>query len=144
VSRVGGGVLALEADAESLRFATWGQDPQLWTYALPGGPTLRSRASRRHGDGLPMVVLDEQTGKLERVEGFVFSPPWSLTSMQTGAGHQVELTAKGRQPRARFLFEGEARVRVRFSAGELLLFDTTGRLVRVDLMQGVARRVSVQ
>ncbi|WP_224244889.1 bpX6 domain-containing protein [Hyalangium gracile] len=144
VSQVGGVVVALEADADSLRFATFGREPQLWTYALPGGPTLRSRAERRHGDGLPMVVVDEKTARVERVDGFLVSPPWSLTSMRTGEGHQVELSAKGGPARARFLFEGEARVRARFCAGELLIFDTTGRLLRVDLREGAARRIPVQ
>jgi hypothetical protein len=144
VSQVGGVVMALEADAESLRFATWGHDPQLWMYALPGGPTLRSRASRRQGDGLPLVVLDELTGNVERVDDIVTSAPWTLTNLRTATGHEVKLDLKGSKPRAHFTFEGEASVRARFSGGELLLFDTSGRLLRVDLTEGAVRRVPVQ
>ncbi|KFE62409.1 bpX6 domain-containing protein [Hyalangium minutum] len=144
VSQVGGAVVALEADAESLRFATWGDDPQMWTYALPGGPTLRSRASRRPGDGLPMVNLDAATGQVVRVDGLMFSPPWTLFIESAAEGHEVKLTGKAGSSRARFLFEGEARVRARFSGSELLLFDSAGRLLRVDLSEGTARRVPIQ
>ncbi len=144
VSQVGGVVMALEADAESLRFATWSSEPQLWTYTLPGGPTLRSRAARRHGDGLPTVVLDELTGKVERVDDVLSAGLWTLTHLRVATGHEVKLELKGNKPRAHLSFEGEARVRARFSGGELLLFDTTGRLLRVDLAEGTARRVPVQ
>lgn len=143
VSQVGGVVMALEADAQSLRFATWGDDPQLWTYSLPGGPTLRTRAPRRHGDGMPLVVLDELTRKVDRVEDILSSSPWILFNQRIASGHEAKLDLKGR-PRALFIFEGEARVRARFSEGELLLFDTAGRLLRVDLTEGTARRVPVQ
>ncbi|MFL5347628.1 MAG: bpX6 domain-containing protein [Hyalangium sp.] len=143
VSQVGGVVMALAADAQSLRFATWGSDPQLWTYSLPGGPTLRTRASRRLGDGLPLVVLDELTGQVEKVDDVLLSVPWTLINQRIATGHEVKLELKGK-PRALFAFEGEARVRARFSEGELLLFDTSGRLLRVDLTEGTARRVLVQ
>jgi hypothetical protein len=144
VSQVGGAVMALEADAETLRFATWSDEPQLWNYSLPGGPTLRSRAARRPGDGLPLVALDETTGKAVRMEDLVFSPPWTLLNVVTATGHEVKLTGKGGTPRAHFFFEGEARVQARFSGGELLLFDNAGRLLRVDLAEGAAWRVLVQ
>lgn len=144
VSQVGGKVMALEADAEALRFATWGDEPQLWTYSLPGGPTLRSRATRRTGDGLPMVSLNEATGKVERMDDLLFSPPWTLFNLAAAEGHELKLTGKGGTPRAHLLFEGEARVQARFSGGELLLFDNAGRLLRVELAEGTARRVLVQ
>ncbi|HYH98915.1 bpX6 domain-containing protein [Hyalangium sp.] len=145
VAQVGGRVMALEADAEWLRFAIWSSsDPQLWTYSLPGGPTLRSRAARRQGDGLPLVTQDEVTGRVERRDDFLSSPPWTLVKLQTGEGHEVKLASKGDTQRAHFVFEGEVRVQARFSGGELLLFDTAGRLLRVDLAEGTARRVLVQ
>jgi hypothetical protein len=43
--------------------------------------------------------------------------------------------------RARFAFAGPHRVSVRFMGTELLLFDATGRLARVDLLRGSVRRV---
>jgi hypothetical protein len=144
VSQVGGAVMALEADAEALRFATWGDEPQLWTYSLPGGPTLRSRAARRQGDGLPAVLVNWSTGMPERMDDLVFSPPWTLTNASSEGGRTVKLTGKGGTVRAYFVFEGEARVQARFSGGELLLFDSAGRLLRVDLTEGTARRVLVQ
>jgi hypothetical protein len=145
VSQVGGRVMALEADAESLRFATWGSEPQLWTYSLPGGPTLRARATRRAGDGFPLWVLNEQTGKVERMDALISAPPWMLTHLKIGEhSYEVGLSSKGDKSRALFVFEGQARVQHRFSGGELLLFDTAGRLLRVDLTEGIARRVHVQ
>jgi hypothetical protein len=145
VSQVGGRVMALDADAEALRFATWGSEPQLWTYSLPGGPTLRSRARRRAGDGFPLWVLNETTGKVERMDALIYAPPWTLTHLKTGErSHEVGLSSKGDVSRALFIFEGPARVRHRFSGGELLLFDTAGRLLRVDLTVGISRRVLVQ
>jgi hypothetical protein len=145
VSQVGGRVMALEADAESLRFATWGSEPQLWTYSLPGGPTLRSRARRRAGDGFPLWVLNEETGRVERMDALISAPPWTLTQLQIGEhSYEVGLNSKGDVSRALFVFEGQARVQHRFSGGDLLLFDTAGRLLRVDLTEGIARRVHVQ
>ncbi|MBN1205159.1 MAG: hypothetical protein JXB05_09570 [Myxococcaceae bacterium] len=144
VSQVGGVVMALEADAERLRFTTWCGDPQLWTYALNAGPTLRSRTARRAGDGMPLVVVDEETGRLVQVDHLLFSSPWILTRLETNSGHELKLSGKGDALRAHFLFEGEARVRARFSGGELLLFDSAGRLLRVELSAGTARRVPVQ
>jgi hypothetical protein len=144
VSQVDGRVMALEADAEALRFVTWGTESQLWTYSLPGGPTLRSRTKRRVGDGFPLWALNETTGKVERIESLVHSPPWTLTHRRAGDHAEVALSSKGDHSRAIFIFEGEARVQHRFSGGELLLFDTTGRLLRVDLTEGTARRVPVQ
>lgn len=144
VSQVGGKVVALEANAESLRFATWGEDPQLWTYALAGGPTLRSRNARRLGDGLLMVSLNETTGLPMLMDNVLFSPPWTLFSARTAGGYEVKLTGQGGTVRGRFVFDGEARVQARFSGGELLLFDSSGRLIRVDLSEGTARRVPVQ
>jgi hypothetical protein len=55
----------------------------------------------------------------------------------------VKLFSRGDTPRACFVFEGPARVRARFSAGELLVFDTAGRLLRLSLAEGAARRVPV-
>jgi hypothetical protein len=145
VSQVGGRVMALEADAEALRFATWGEEPQLWTYSLPGGPTLRSRSKRRAGDGFPLWALNVTTGKVERMDALLHAPPWTLTHVKTGERtHEVGLSSKGDIARALFVFEGEARVQHRFSGGELLLFDTAGRLLRVDLTEGTVRRVLVQ
>jgi hypothetical protein len=144
VSRVGGVVVAIEADAEALRFATWGDEPQLWTYSLPGGLTLRSRAARRPGDGLPIMTMNEALGMAEREKSLAYSPPWTLTHSKVGAYDEVSLSSKGDTPRALFVFEGGARVRYRFWGGELLLFDTAGRLLRVDLAEGTARRVLVQ
>jgi hypothetical protein len=144
VSQVGGAVMALEADAETVRFVTWGSEPQLWTYSLPGGPTLRSRATRKAGDGFPLWMLNETTGKVERIESIVYLPPWTLTHLKAGSHYEVGLSTKGEVSRALFVFDGEARVQYRFSSGELLLFDTAGRLLRVDLMEGSARRVPVQ
>jgi hypothetical protein len=141
VSQLGGVVMALEADAEWLRFATWGSEPQLWTYALPGGPTLRSRAARRTGDGLAQVAFNAFTGRVERMDDLLSSPPWKLVKKWSGTGHQLELFSRGDILRACFLLEGEAHVRARFSAGELLVFDTLGRLLRVNLGEGTARRV---
>jgi hypothetical protein len=141
VSQVGGEVIALEADAEWLRFATWGSEPQAWTYALPGGPTLRSRTARREGDGLPTPVLNELTGKVARVEDLLLSPPWKLGQSWIATGHELKLYSRGDILRAWFVFEGEAHVRARFSAGQLLIFDTLGRLLRVYLAEGAARRV---
>ncbi|MDY7230029.1 bpX6 domain-containing protein [Hyalangium rubrum] len=140
VSEVGGPVLALEVDVE-LRFATWGEEPQLWTYVLPGGPTLRSRVPRRSGDGLPMLSLDPLTGQVERLDHWVYMPPWTVSCVPTPVGQEVVLLSRGSTVRARFLLEGETRARVRFSPGELLVFDVTGRLLRVDLTEGSARRV---
>ena len=91
-----------------------------------------------------MVSLDETMGKAVRMDGLVFSPPWTLLNSRTASGHEVKLNGKAGTPRAHFLFEGEARVQARFSGGELLLFDSAGRLLRVDLSEGTARRVSVQ
>ena len=144
VSQVDGRVMALDADAEALRFVTWGSDPQLWTYALPGGPTLRSRAKRRAGDGFPLWALNETTGKVERMESLVHAPPWTLTHLKVGGHYEVGLISKGELSRALFIFEGEARVQHRFSGGDLLLFDTSGRLLRVDLTEGTARHVPIQ
>jgi hypothetical protein len=144
VSQVGGKVMAIEADAERMRFTTWSTEPQLWTYALKEGPTLRSRATRRVGDGMPLLVLDEDTGRVVQVDHLQFHAPWILTHLKTGAGHELKLSGKGDTLRAHFVFEGEARVRARFSGRELLVFDTAGRLLRVDLSEGTARRVPVQ
>lgn len=144
VPQVGGRVVALEADAKSLRFATWGEDPQLWTYTLSEGPTLRSRGARRPGDGLPMVSRDETTGQAVRMDDVLSSPPWTLFNVRTAQGHDVKLTGKGGTERGRFVFEGEARVQARFSGEWLLLFDSTGRLLWVDLTEGTTRRVPVQ
>jgi hypothetical protein len=141
VGQVEGRVVALEADAEWLRFVTWGAEPQLWTYALPGGPTLRSRAARRPGDGMPEVFLNELTGKVQRAEETVYAPPWLLSEKWTGTGHELKLTHRRDTLRAWFFLEGESRVRARFWGGELLVFDTLGRLLRVHLGEGVARRV---
>ncbi|WP_224362670.1 bpX6 domain-containing protein [Hyalangium versicolor] len=144
VSQVEGAVTGIEADAESLRFATWGDDPQLWTYSLPGGPTLRSRATRKPGDGLPRLVLNVSAGAIERANDLILSPPWSLALLKSEAGHEAKLYMKGNRLRASFTFAGEVPVRARFSAGELLLFDTLGRLLRVDLVEGTARHIPVQ
>jgi hypothetical protein len=143
VAQVGGVVVSLEADAEWLRFATWGTEPQLWTYALPGGPTLRSRAARRPADGLPAVALHEHTGKIERLDNVLSSPPWTLTQLWNGSAHELKLFSRAETLRASFTLEGEARVRARFSGGELLVFDTAGRLLRLNLAEGAARRVLV-
>ncbi len=144
VAQVGGEVVALEADGEWLRFATWGQEPQLWTYKLAGGPTLRSRGARRPGDGLPLVVLNENTGRPERLEHLLSRGHWTLRTAGTEQGFDMELSGRGGQLRGRFLFEGQALVKARFSGNELLLFDTAGRLLRVDLAEGTARRVLVR
>jgi hypothetical protein len=144
VTQVGGVVTELKADAEWLRFVTRGDEAQVWTYALPGGPTLRSRAAPRAEDGLPPWVLNPKTGKAEPVESFLSSPPWSVLIERTESGYHVHLSSTGNIVRAWFTFEGEARVRARFSGSELLLFDTAGRLLRMDLEEGAARRVLVR
>jgi hypothetical protein len=141
VNQVGGVVVALETDAEWLRFTTWGAEPQMWTYALPGGPTLRSRAARRPGDGMPEGFLNELTGKVQQVEGQIFVPPWLLVQRYLETGQEQRLFHRAETLRATFLFEGQSRVQTRFWGGELLVFDTLGRLLRVNLTEGVARRV---
>jgi hypothetical protein len=139
VGQLDGVVAVMEADAKWLRFATWGAEPQLWTYALPEGPTLRSRTARREGDGLPAVFLNELTGTLD--DGAVLSPPWTLASGMTARGFELRLFHQGSTLRAWFIFEGMARVRARFWGGELLMFDTLGRILRLHLAEGVARRI---
>jgi hypothetical protein len=141
VSQVEGVVVALETDAEWLRFTTWGTEPQLWTYALPGGPTLRSRAARRAGDGMPPVFLNELTGKAEQVSELLFAAPWRLEERWIVTGRELKLFHGDTKLRARFFFEGDALVRARFWGGELLVFDTAGRLLRLHLTEGLARRV---
>ena len=141
VGQLDGRVAVMEADAEWLRFATWGAEPQLWTYALPGGPTLRSRSARREADGLPAVFLNELTGTVMLDDAAVLSPPWTLTSRMTASGVELKLFHQVNTLRAWFLFEGMARVRTRFWGGELLLFDTQGRVLRLHLAEGVARRL---
>jgi hypothetical protein len=67
-----------------------------------------------------------------------------LTRQRTAIGHGVKLSPRGKPPRAELSFEGPAPVKARFCGDELLLFDTAGRLVRVELTEGRLRRVSVQ
>ncbi|AKJ08155.1 Hypothetical protein AA314_09781 [Archangium gephyra] len=169
VSQVGGRVLEVAVGAAELSFVTFNAAGELerWTYSLPD-PTLRSRQvmprkleSLRHlslrADG-ELVALDED--EIRWMDGHKAPPvrppllPWtalmglvlggpSMVAVEpTPVGDRVWLLERREGTvRARFLFEGDASVSARFLDTELLLFDTAGRLARVDLTRGEVRRV---
>ncbi|ADO68613.1 bpX6 domain-containing protein [Stigmatella aurantiaca] len=142
VSQLEGPVLALDVDDGWLRFVTWNApSAQYWNYALENGPTLRSRLAQRGGTNLPMVTLNTVTGKAEREKNFFFAMPWILRTVQVGLNKEALLHGKSGSLQARFVFEGEEPVGARFWGDALLLFDKMGRLLRVDLTEGTARRV---
>jgi hypothetical protein len=71
----------------------------------------------------------------------------SYMAMLSGVegGHLVELLERTQGgARAHFFFEGPQPVEVRFVAGELVLYDGSGRLVRVDLLRSAVRRVGLR
>jgi hypothetical protein len=169
VPQVGGRVAEVAVGGAELSFVTFNAAGELerWTYALPD-PTLRSRQvmprkleSLRHlslrADG-ELVALDGEeirwmdSHKAPPVRppllpwtalmGLVLGGPSMVAVEPTPVGDRVWLLErKEGTVRARFLFEGDAPVSVRFLAAELLLFDTAGRLARVDLTRGEVRRV---
>jgi hypothetical protein len=171
VPQVGGQVLAVAVGPSELSFATFGVEAEIerWTYSLPG-PTLRSRQALPRGkvdevrhlslrmdgelvvlapDGVrwvgpsrmgrpaPLPALPEAA-----LKGLVLGGPWLAAMERAQTGEWVRLLE--RTPgavRARFFFGGALPVSVRFLHGELLLFDMSGRLARVDLTRGEVRRV---
>jgi hypothetical protein len=144
VPGVGQRVLAMAADAERMSFVSRkdAREYEVWTYTLAGGPTLRARKSLTAEEPPRQVVLTpEGTAELLAVPAVALAPPWRVVVTPTPEGHEARLVSSTGTPRAKFLFEGEAPVRARFSGGWLLLFDALGRLVRVDLAEGVVRRV---
>ncbi|HYO72859.1 MAG TPA: bpX6 domain-containing protein [Archangium sp.] len=76
------------------------------------------------------------------LRALVLGGPWMVAMEPTPAGERGWLLERAEGTvRARFLFEGDVPVSVRFLYAELLLFDTAGRLARVDLSRGEVRRV---
>ncbi|HEX5750247.1 MAG TPA: bpX6 domain-containing protein [Archangium sp.] len=169
VPQLGGQVLEVAVGVAELSFVTFNAAGELerWTCSVPD-PTLRSRQvmprkleSLRHlsleGDG-SLVALDED--EIRWMDSYRAPPvrppllPWNaLRTLVLGGPHMVAveptpvgervwlLERKEGTVRARFLFEGDAPVSVRFLHAELLLFDSAGRLARVDLSRGEVRRV---
>ncbi|MCY1082601.1 bpX6 domain-containing protein [Archangium lansingense] len=171
VPQLGGHVLEVAAGPSELSFATFNASAELerWTYSLPG-PTLRSRQAlpraveelrylslRMDGE---LVALDQEEGQwlgaynasssrppaqvLPRKElrGVVLGGLWMATMEPMPEGERVGLLERTQgTARAQFFFEEHWAVSVRFLNGELLLFDTAGRLARVDPARGEVRRV---
>jgi hypothetical protein len=142
-----------------------GMEYERWVYSLPD-LTLRARQrlpvepaeSLRHlslkMDGELAVLVEREVRWLGPFAGPSFQlPELNLEALVLGGGWMaaLERTAVGFGVRllhratatahARFLFEGAPPVSVRFLNGELLLFDTVGRLARVHLARGEVRRV---
>ncbi|PTL83240.1 bpX6 domain-containing protein [Vitiosangium sp. GDMCC 1.1324] len=170
VPQVGGQVLALAMGPTELSFATLTPEAEIerWSYTLPD-LTLRARQMVSGGkvealwhlslrmdgdltvlapDGVrwvgpyggrlvPLPALPEMA-----LAGLVLGGEWMAALEHTPVGVGVRLMERMRgRVRAQFLFEGEHPVSVRFPNGELLFFDTAGRLVRVDLTRGEVWRV---
>jgi hypothetical protein len=148
VTQVGHRVAALAQEGERLSFLAedaQGTAGEVWTYALAGGPTLRSRApTRGEGGFAAAVLLPDGNVELAPLQGhgLAVAPPWRAVCVREEAGWVVRL-GQAATRRAQLLFEGPYPVRARFSGRELLLFDALGRLVRVDLTEGTVRRVRV-
>ncbi|MFE8603164.1 bpX6 domain-containing protein [Archangium violaceum] len=169
VPRVGGQVLEVAVGVAELSFVTFNAAAELerWTYVLPD-PRLRSRQvmprkleSLRHlsltVDGEVAALNEEEIQWLDghraapvrppllpwtALRGLVLGGPHMVAMEPTPAGERVWLLdRKEGTVRARFLFEGDVPVSVRFLSAELLLFDAAGRLARVDLTRGEVRRV---
>ncbi|WP_257451212.1 bpX6 domain-containing protein [Archangium lipolyticum] len=168
VSRVGGPVVALAVGPSEMSFASAGSEgPERWSYSLPD-PTLRSRQVLPLGedalvrwlslgmDGAMVVLTDAGArwfsayGRANPVptlpemelEALFLGGSWVAALERTPVGIGVRLLERARGGvRALFLFEGATPVSVRFLQDALLLFDTSGRLVRVDLARGVVRRM---
>jgi hypothetical protein len=86
----------------------------------------------------PLPVLPE----MKEPMGLVLGGAWLLVVENERGGVLLRLLDRARcGVRALFRFRGGSRVLARFLDGELLLFDTAGRLVRVDLTRGEVRRV---
>lgn len=168
VPQVGGRVLQVAVGPSGLSFAAFDPEAELhrWTFSLPD-LTLRSRQTLpgrvellRHlslrMDGELVVLDSSQVRWLGPFAGrpiplpvlpvdpaeVVLGGAWLAALERTPVGLGVHLLERVRGTvLARFLFEGELPVSVRFLNGELLLFDTAGRLARVDLTRGEVRRV---
>lgn len=146
VPQVGECVRALAVDAERLGvFATTGEAAEAWSYALANGPVLRSRQPVKNEGSFehPALLPD---GRVEFGEGVARVPAWRARCVREEGSTEVCLFSSqpGQPLRARVLFDGWwVTVRARFSAGELVAFDGTGRVVRVDLAAGTARRLRV-
>ncbi|HYO53889.1 bpX6 domain-containing protein [Archangium sp.] len=169
VAQVGGRVLAVEVGPSEMSFATLDTEAELkcWTYSLPG-PTLRSRQMLPGGkveevrhlslrmdgelavlaqDGVRWFGPHARPSLLPKpletaLRELVLGGAWLATLKRTPTGEEVCLAERTQGAvRARFLFEGEHPVSVCFLNGELLLFDTAGRLARVELTRGAVRRV---
>jgi hypothetical protein len=173
VPKVGGRVLEVAAGAAELSFVTASPEAEYerWTYALPD-PTLRSRQPLPGGkveqvlhlslrpDGEVVALapdgarwLGPYTGRQvprppttpREMAGVVLGGTWLAELEDTALGPGVMLFERTQaKVRARLLFQGEHPVSARFVNGELLLFDTAGRLVRVDPARGEVRRVVVR
>jgi hypothetical protein len=170
VSQVGGRVVAvaLGVGAAALSFVLTGSSGfERWSYSLPD-PTLRARqvlpggetegvrafSLGRDGELVALTPLGVRwlgpygwaasVPPLPEMEldSLVLGGEWMAALERTPVGIGVRLLERtGGRVRALFLFEGKHRVSVRFLQGELLLFDTAGRLARVDLARGTVRRV---
>ncbi|WNG40874.1 hypothetical protein F0U61_49675 [Archangium violaceum] len=170
VPQVGGRVLAVAVGPSEMSFATHTGEAEIerWSYSLPD-PTLRSRQTlpggkveevrslslRRDGD-LAVLAPDgmrwvgPSAGRLvplptptERVpRELVLGGAWMAAVDHSPICDQVWLMERGRgRELVHFVFTGEHSVSVRFLNEELLIFDTAGRLTRVDLTRGAVRRV---
>ncbi|KFA87838.1 bpX6 domain-containing protein [Archangium violaceum] len=169
VPQVGGQVLEVAVGVAELSFVTFNAEAELerWTYLVPD-PRLRSRQvmprkleSLRHlsltVDGEVAALHEEEIRWLDghraapvrppllpwtALRALVLGGPYMVALEPTPAGERVWLLErKEGAVRARFLFEGDVPVSVRFLSTELLLFDAAGRLARVDLTRGEVRRV---
>ncbi|WP_309894491.1 bpX6 domain-containing protein [Archangium sp.] len=148
----------------------WVMEYERWSYSLPD-LTLRSRERLSvelvepvvpdlslRADGDLAVLAGEGGPRWGRPHGGRLLPPPTLPEMDLGAlvlggvwmaalehtsvGVGVRLLERGSGAvLARFLFEGEHPLAVRFVKEELMLFDKVGRLARVDLARGEVRRV---
>jgi hypothetical protein len=146
VGQVGHRVAAMALDAERLSFLAedaQGIAGEVWTYALPAGPVLRSRVPVRSQDSFAhAVLLPDGNVELPLHPMLALAPPWRAFCTQREQGWETRLT-QGAVHRGSLRFEGPHPVRARFSGGALLLFDSVGRLLRVDLAQGSVRRLRV-
>lgn len=172
VPQVGGPVLAVAVSPSALSFVTVNREAEYerWLYTLPD-PTLGSRQALPGGKveqvaplslnpGGELVVLTPQGPRWIEppVQRYPASPPldmgltglvlggeWLAALEHTPVGFGVWVLDRTRRSvSARFLFEGPHPVSARFLARELVLFDTAGRLARMDLVQGAVRRVVVR
>ncbi|QRN98288.1 hypothetical protein JRI60_04245 [Archangium violaceum] len=168
VPRVGGRVMALAVGESEMSFALVAPAGiERWSYSLPD-PTLRSRqvlpggevervlslSLWRDGELVALTPLGPRwlgpygrSGSMPTLPemalaALVLGGSWMAALERTPVGVGVRLLERaGGGVRALFLFEGKSPVSVRFHQGVLLLFDTAGRLARVDLARGEVRRV---